>query len=104
MNGYQGQIRAIDQNQHCFLANVDIVDLIKDSTRENNNKENLFIKKLGIFTAEGTEISLTVKGGTAVTIKIGKTKMYQLDEVQIVSIKFVENSPVQTIIDFIIDV
>lgn len=104
MNGYQGQIRAIDQQGKHFLANQNIVDLINASAVASIRS----LKRIEIFTAEGTRINFLLTGTSSledeIEVEIGKTKMYQLDEVQITSIKFIEDSPVQTIIDFIADI
>ena len=98
MNGYQGQIRARDQNQGYFPSNQEIFTLISEQSQKGESGEGIIsLSKFGIFAPEGTIILLNNK-----EIKIGKTKMYQIDEVDITSIKFLENSSNEVIIDFVV--
>lgn len=91
-NGYQGQIRAIDQPNGYFIRGNEIFTLIQQDTSINT----AYIEKIGIQTYPGTLIRLNGQ-----TIEIGKTGMYETDEVEITSIQFPENSPKNVIIDYI---
>ena len=98
MNGYQGQIRARDQSQGHFSPEQDIFILISEQCQKGTSGEGITgLSKFGIFAPEGTIILLNNK-----EIKIGKTKIYQIDEVNITSIKFLENSSNEVIIDFVV--
>lgn len=93
MNGYQGQIRAIDQQNHIFLANQQLLNIIQQNTRSPIN----YIKRLGIFAKEGTKLKIN-----DIQIEIGKTNIYEIDQMEITSIKFKENTSNEVILDFII--
>ena len=89
MNGYQGQIRAFDQSGHTFPANQNIKPLI--SVR--------FIKKISITAPQGTKMKLNEK-----QIRIGKTGIYEAEDLQITSFVFLENTSSNVIIDFIVEI
>lgn len=93
MNGYQGQIRARDQDQGYFPGGSDIFILIKEQCQG----DVVSLSRLGIFAPENTLVKINDK-----EIKIGKTKIYEIDEVSITSIKFLENSSNEVIIDFVV--
>lgn len=93
MNGYQGQIRSRDQENGKFLANQQIFTLIQDESVA----EIRYISRIGISAPFKTRIKLN-----NIQIQIGKTNIYQLEKVEITSIKFVEDTSNNVIIDFII--
>ena len=94
LNGYQGQIRAIDQQAGYFLADQEIMDLI---ALQCNNYYAGFISRLGI---QAPEKSVFLINGEA--IEMGKTGMYEINNVIINSLLFEENSSSDVVIDYII--
>ena len=92
VNGYQGQIRAIDQLQRCFKANTQLMTLINA-----NNVSTKNIKRLGIISTPGTQVQLNDQ-----VIEIGKTRIYEVDNIEISSIKFLQDSSEGTYIDYLI--
>lgn len=92
VNGYQGQIRAIDQPQRCFKANAQLMTLINA-----NNVSTKNIKRLGIISTPGTQVQLNDQ-----VIEIGKTRIYEVDNIEISSIKFLQDSSEGTYIDYLI--
>lgn len=95
MNGYQGQIRARDQENGKFLAGQQLFNLIKD----NSSFEIDHLQRIGIFAPEDTVFLINGK-----QIKIGKTKIYEADEVIITSLQVMEDSSNEVIIDFVVSV
>lgn len=95
MNGYQGQIRARDQENGKFIHNQQLFTLI----RENSSFEIGSLQRIGIFAPEGTTFLINGK-----QIKIGKTKIYEADEVKITSLQVLEDSSNEVIIDFVVSI
>lgn len=95
MNGYQGQIRALDQNGHTFSANQNIYSLIQQDTVDSIR----YIKKISITAPEGTRMNLNGK-----QIHIGKTGIYEAEDLQITSFVFLDNTSSDVIIDFIVEI
>lgn len=93
-NGYQGQICAFDQENGYFPANQEIFTLIQNLTYVNIDS----LERIGIEAPPTTKVKLNNQ-----VIEIGKTGFYEVDNVEITSIKFVENSPKDVIIDFIVN-
>lgn len=92
-NGYQGQLRAEDQTNGYFAANQEIMDLISADCAVAVS----FLQRLGIQTPAGTRIKVNNK-----EIEVGKTNIYELSNVEITSLKFVNNSSAYTVINYII--
>lgn len=95
MNGYQGQIRALDQNGHTFPANQNIYSLIQQDTVGSIK----YIKKISIIAPEGTNMELNGR-----QIYIGKTGIYEAEDLQITSFIFLEDTSSDVIIDFIVEI
>ena len=95
MNGYQGQIRALDQNGHTFPANQNIYNLIQQDTIDSIR----YIKKISITAPEGTRMELNEN-----QIRIGKTGIYEAEDLQITSFIFLDNTSSDVIIDFIVEI
>lgn len=95
MNGYQGQIRALDRQNQAFLANQQLFDIIQENTKNPIR----CIKRLGVFAKEGTRLIIN----SDIQIEIGKTNIYEIDQIEITSIKFKKHTSNQVILDFIID-
>jgi len=95
INGYQGQLYARDiDNEHGFKAGVNLCNQIFD---ENDNN-NLYICRIGISAPPKTKI--TIDG---VEIEIGKTGIYEVEDVKIKNtISFNEDSSLDAIIDYYI--
>ena len=91
LNGRVGQVRGP------FQAGVDLIaegGAISDFTPQVT-KPNLY--KLGIQTKVGTMVEVNHK-----PIKVGKTGMYELDEVvNITSLIFTDGADQQTLVDFV---
>lgn len=96
MNGYQGQIYAKDQQEQKIPANVNILQLMpqKDTIKH--------LKKISISAPQKTRVRITYGADQQETIQIGKTGMYEIDDIQITSLAFFEDSSADTIIDYII--
>ena len=95
MNGYQGQIRALDQDGHTFSANQNIYSLIQQDAVSSIK----YIKKISITAPEGTRMRLNEK-----QIHIGKTGIYEAEDLQITSFIFLDNTSSDVIIDFIVEI
>lgn len=93
MNGYQGQIRACDQQNQKFLANQQLFQIIQ----EDNRAEINYVKRLGVSAKAGTKLRIN-----NIQIEVGKTNMYEVDQVEITSIQFQEDTTNDVILDFII--
>lgn len=94
INGYQGQIRASDQEDHCFKAGDEIMDLIEQAC---NNQYSGSIQRLGIESPKDTFILINDK-----SIKIGKTGIYEVNNAYIYSLKFAQDSVKEAVVDYII--
>lgn len=101
MNGYQGQIRARDSSNKKFLAGQDIIPLIQEQTAPTIK----YLKRIGIFAPQGTKVSINNTNDSTVEkiIQIGKTKIYQVEDVEIREFHFLQDSTPEVIIDYIIE-
>lgn len=95
MNGYQGQIRALDQDGHTFPANQNIKSLIQQQSVGSVE----YIKKISITAPEGTKMMLNEN-----QIRIGKTGIYEAEDLQITYFAFLDNTSSDVIIDFIVEI
>lgn len=93
LNGYQGQIRANQQQGQKFIAGQEIITLIQQTTAFPIR----YIQRIGIQAPEKTKISINNK-----EIEIGKTGIYEVNNVEITSLKFIQDSSKNVIIDFIV--
>lgn len=94
MNGYQGQIRAVDQPNQCFLANQNISSLIAVASQGHYLG---YISRLGIDTTPNSRVSINGQ-----VIQIGQTGIYEVNDVYITSIFFLQDSSRNTFIDYIL--
>lgn len=121
LKSYQGQIASIkqtDQN-YTFPYGINLFDLAIENSvfkdQKNNSEKTFIISRIGIQTDPGNVVILNnyIAGTsdpalTDVIIKIGKTGIYQANDVKINNIVFQkpqeqENTGVKnTIIDYII--
>lgn len=94
-NGYQGQLYARDiDNKHGFRAGMNLYNQIFDE----NDSKNLYISRIGISAPPKTKIIID-----GVEIEIGKTGIYEVEDVEIKNtISFNEDSSLDAIIDYII--
>ena len=93
-NGYQGQIRANDQEVGYFASGQNIINLINN---ECNDQFTGFISRIGIEAPEGTQININGQN-----INIGKTGLYEINNVYITSLIFTSDSSTTAVIDYII--
>lgn len=107
LNGYQGQLRAMDQPNGYFPANQELFTLIQNDASSVITID--CIKRIGIQTSPviiNEQNTLVTKNAVVLLnnkeIQIGSTGLYETDEVEITSIKFKYNSSKDTIIDYII--
>ena len=109
-NGYQGQIRAIDQSGQKFSSNSDLFSLIKSSIENQNIK----IIRLAIqdFPTPYAPIepgnpssTFSVKVGKNQndyeTIQVGFNCMYEINNVEITYLQAASDSSNRIIIDYI---
>ena len=112
INGYQGQITAASQPNYSFLANADIMPLIINDYKNIPNKNNklFYLERIGIQAQPETVVLLAstvlgennINGNQEQRIKIGKTGLYEANDVHIIGIKFEQNTLHDVIIDYII--
>lgn len=117
LKSYQGQIASIRQSESefSFPCNEDLFDLMKQNSifkDQESNEKTFIISRIGIVSEPGNIVSLGnyVAGSLfsdIVNIEIGKTGVYQANDVKInyVSLqnkKENENTIKNTIIDYII--
>ena len=93
-NGYQGQVRAIDQSGGCFSAGQEIMDLIE---AQCNNYYTGTISRLGV---QAPQASVFLINGKAV--RMGQTGIYEVNNVAIYSLVFQADSSPAAIVDYII--
>lgn len=98
INGYQGQIRAIDQPDKVFHGGENLFLLIK----QNANFSFSYIYRIGIqVTKNPTYIFM----GTANNVKkfqIGKTGIFQQQNTQITQLFFQDDTNKDVVIDYIL--
>lgn len=97
MNRYQGQLYAKDQQGQKFPLNRNILQLMPQRDIID------YLKKISIFAPEGTRLLLKHKNEEEdIEIHIGSTGIYEIEDIQIVSLKFLDNSSSEIIIDYIL--
>ena len=94
INGYQGQITSIIQPES-FVVNENIFDKIIEKEAEDG--KNYVIQRLGIQALPGTVVKLN-----SISVKIGKTGIYEIDDVEITSIKLQQALEKDMTIDYIL--
>lgn len=110
INGYQGQIRAIDQTNHKFTQNQDLFELIRnDSSAETvQNIIRLGIQDFPspyqpIQPGESSGFKVIIgKNGKNQIIQIGFNSMFEIRDVPIDYFVAASNSSDRVIIDYII--
>ena len=95
INGYQGEIAAINQPEKKFNSGS-TNDLFNIISSEFSTDKNYVVRRIGIQTSPGVVIKLN-----QVPITIGKTGIYEVDDIEITSIILVEDND-DMIIDYII--
>ena len=93
INGYQSQIASINQENKEFEKNTNLFDIIAEEFEEG---KNYIVRRIGIQTTPGIKVLLN-----SIPIVIGKTGIYEVDDVEITSIVLEENND-DMIIDYII--
>lgn len=93
INGYQSQIASINQENKKFEKNINLFNIVAEEFEEG---KNYIIRRIGIQAIPGTEIQLN-----SIPIIIGKTGIYEVDDVEINSIILNEDND-NMIIDYIV--
>lgn len=104
-NGYQGQwsmlINSADLEETDNLFN-----LIKNKYsvfQNTSNDKNCYLSRVGIQANPGDKILISfINVGEDIKIEIGKTGIYEIDNVRIDSLKFESEIKPNVIIDYII--
>ena len=94
VNGYQSQLRAIDQLNKCFLANQELIELIRNNSKWDNPK----IIKIGITTNNPFDMVIL----NNIPFQIGFSYQLELDNVDITSIYFANDTSSKVIIDYVV--
>lgn len=98
-DGYQGQLAALNTESKKFEAEKNLVSLIKANSKFNE----IYLKRIGIMAQPGDKIKFRNKDQQKeIEVLIGKTGMYEIDNVNISQLAFVENSDSKAIIDYIL--
>ena len=97
LNGNQGQIRAKDQDENKFIAGQQLYGLIAAAVNPRYGITSL--ARIGIQAPVATHVLLN-----DIDFEIGKTGILEARDLNITSIKFVEDTDDSVIIDFIINV
>lgn len=97
LNGNQGQIRAKDQDGNKFIAGQQLYGLIVAAVNPRYGITSL--ARIGIQAPVATHVLLN-----DIDFEIGKTGILEARDLNITSIKFVEDTDDSVIIDFIINV
>lgn len=107
INGYQGQwsmlINSADLEE---TTDLDLFDLIKNKYsvfQNTSNDKNCYLSRVGIQANPGDKILISfinVEG--TIEVEIGKTGIYEIDNVRIDSLKFESEIKPNVIIDYII--
>lgn len=89
-----------------FLEDNQILDIIKQNSKEEPNT-NIFVSKLGIHWVSNFDSDLNGIYQKSLFVKIndiefqiGKTRMLELEDVKITSIKFMQNTDDTVYIDY----
>ena len=96
LNGNQGQICAKDQQGAKFNANQEIYDLIAAAVNPRYGITS--ISRIGIQAPIATHVLIN-----DIDFEIGKTGILEARDLEVTSIKFVEDTDDSVIIDFIIN-
>lgn len=100
-NNYQGQFYARDiDSEHGFHKIVDngLINLFSEVIEGTD-----YVNRLGICAPPGT--IATIKNGTnneEVTIEIGKTGIYEVEDVKITGLSFPADTALDAIVDYIV--
>ena len=102
-NGYQGQLAALNEETKIFQKDKDLFSIIRINSKFT---EPTYLKRIGILAQPGDVIKFgnIITGGSLQEeeIQIGKTGIYEVDNVKIKSLSFKENSGPDAIIDYIL--
>lgn len=95
LNGYQGQIRAKDQQNEMFLANQELYPLMTTDV----NVGVAYISRIGIQYKEHNHIHFEINGQQ---FEMGDSGIYEVSDIQLTSFKFLEDVDRDAIVDYII--
>lgn len=100
-NNYQGQFYARDiDSEHGFhkIINNNLINLFSEVIKGTD-----YVNRLGISAPPGT--IATIKNGTnneEVTIEVGKTGIYEVEDVKITGLSFPADTALDAIVDYIV--
>lgn len=106
-NGYQGQwsmlLNSADLTE---IGNGNLFNLIKNKYsifQNTSDGKNCYLSRVGIQANPGDKISISfVNQDNSIEIEIGKTGIYEIDDVRIDSLVFENGIKPNVIIDYII--
>ena len=105
-NGFQGQIAALVYNGKKFPGERDLFSDIKNASKFNQQtptNKNCFLSRIGIQANPGDVVTIKfVNDDRQTKIKIGKTGIYEVEDVRIKYLSFDADSDKNAIIDYII--
>lgn len=96
LNGYQGQLRAKDQQDESFKANQELYNLIVN----NSNGQVAYISRIGIQYRQQSKIHFLLNNKE---FELNDKGFYEASDVAITSLKFLEDTDDTAIIDFIVE-
>ena len=105
-NGFQGQIAALVYNGKKFPGERDLFSDIKNASKFNQQtptNKNCFLSRIGIQANPGDVVTIKfINDDRQNKIKIGKTGIYEAEDVRIKYLSFDTDSDKNAIIDYII--
>lgn len=106
-NGYQGQwSMLLNSTDLTEIGSGNLFNLIKNKYsifQHTSNGKNCYLSRIGIQANPGDKVSISfVNEDSSVEIEIGKTGIYEIDDVRIDSLKFKSEIKPNVIIDYII--
>ena len=104
-NGFQGQITALIYSNNKFPKNRNLFNDIKDASKFNQQTsvdKNCFLSRIGVQANPGDIIKINFVNNDPTQIKIGKTGIYEVEDVKITFLSFINDSDKNAIIDYII--
>lgn len=105
-NGFQGQIAALVYEGKKFPSGRNLFNDIKNASKFNQQTptgKNCFLSRVGIQANPGDIVNINfVNDQNLIPIKIGKTGIYEIEDVRIQYLSFDADSDKNAIIDYII--
>lgn len=104
-NGFQGQIAALVYEGKKFPSGRNLFNDIKNASKFNQQtptSKNCFLSRVGIQANPGDIVNINFVNNDPTQIKIGKTGIYEVEDVKITFLSFINDSDKNAIIDYII--